>query len=66
MKTVIYDFMELNGDPADFIDGSDEMLRPEDRVTEADRRHPMAGLLARCMKEIADEERAREQRGGAD
>ncbi|MFG1466573.1 hypothetical protein V5F77_27485 [Xanthobacter sp. DSM 24535] len=57
-KKVIYDFMELRDDPADLIDGSDEMLPEADRVTEADRMSPLAGLLRRIQDQVAAEEAA--------
>lgn len=52
MKTVIYDFMHLERVRGDVVDGSDEVLRPEDRVTDEDRRSPIAGAVRRAQDKI--------------
>lgn len=50
MTKVLYDFMQLKDNPADIVDGSDELLPEAERVTEADREHELAGALRRIQE----------------
>ncbi|GLK85696.1 hypothetical protein [Ancylobacter defluvii] len=49
MKAVIYDFVELKHDRSELVDGSDEVLREEERVSDAHRRSSAYGLLRRAQ-----------------
>lgn len=49
MKKVLYDFMKLQDDRADLVDGSDELLREDERVTVEDLAHELAGALRRVQ-----------------
>lgn len=51
MKPVIYDFMERPA-PGTVEDGSDEMLRPSERVTPEDLASPYCGLLQQAQKAL--------------
>lgn len=55
MSKVVYECTDHSHLPADYVDGSDELLRPADQVKAEDRRDPHAGLLRR----VIDARRAR-------
>ncbi len=48
-RGVIYDYMKLQHDRADLVDGSDEILPEDERVTEARYRDPAYGAFRRAQ-----------------
>lgn len=55
MTHVVFECTDHKDLPADHVDGSNELLRPQDQVKAEDRLDPYAGLLRR----VIDARRAR-------
>lgn len=49
MGTIVYECSDLAELPADAVDGSNDLLRPEDQVTDAERASILAGLPRRVI-----------------
>lgn len=50
-RMVVYDFMNIP-EGVEPVDGSDEMLPPEERVTDADRASPHYGAVRDAQKAL--------------